>query len=143
MWSLKDRLGRAAAVPAMIGAMYGGGSWVDNRYHHADDALQGRSDLVLVEMRLDQKIMADRLNNVQMRIWRMEDRYGVNMNKAATEDDAAGLAENKAQKLEKNELERQLGNIEQRIQQYEYEDNSPRQAERQHRDRDERSRSAR
>jgi len=141
MWSLKDKLGMAAAVPAMIGAMYGGGSWVDNRYHHADDALQGRSDLVLVEMRLDQKIMADRLNNVQMRIWRMEDRYGVNMNKATTEDDAAALEEYKALKLEKNELERQLGNIEQRIQQYEYEDNSPRQAER-HRERDERSRSA-
>lgn len=30
-----------------------------------------------VEQRLDQKIVADRMDNIQDRIWKLEDRYGI------------------------------------------------------------------
>lgn len=66
---VKAYIGMAAAVPALVGGLYGSGSWVDSRYAHEED-------LSLVEMRLNEKITSDRLNQIQSRIWRLEERYG-------------------------------------------------------------------
>lgn len=109
-----------AAVPAVIGGMYGGGSWVDNRYAHTAEMHDHKAELILIEMRLDQKIMNDRVNALQNRIWKMEERYGPQMELAKEGRDDAAMEEYRALMTEKHELERQLQNIESRIMEQEY-----------------------
>lgn len=52
-----------------LATLWGGASFVDTRYAHAPD-------VVRIEFRLEQKILADRSSQLQQRIWKIEDRYG-------------------------------------------------------------------
>jgi beta-glucosidase-like glycosyl hydrolase len=66
----------SAGIGVMIAASsagYGVMSWHDRRYALTDDVVQ-------IEMRLDQKILSDRLSQVQQRIWRLEEKYGESLN---------------------------------------------------------------
>lgn len=56
-------------VAGMFGIV-GGLTAFDDRYAKGERLIQ-------VEYRLDQKIMSDRLFNLQERMWMLEDRYGV------------------------------------------------------------------
>lgn len=55
-----------------LATLWGGASFVDTRYAHQEN-------VVLIEMRLEQKILTDRSNQLQQRIWKLEDRYGPDM----------------------------------------------------------------
>lgn len=55
-----------------LATLFGGASFVDTRYAHQDN-------VVLIEMRLEQKILTDRANQLQQRIWKIEDRYGIDL----------------------------------------------------------------
>jgi len=48
---------------------------VDGRYAKADDIQQVQEKVKKVETRLDNKILKDRANLIQERIWKYEDRY--------------------------------------------------------------------
>ena len=63
----KDIIGLVVAVFVMIGMIVG-----------ALNYLAKASELQLVEMRLDQKIVSDQIFQLQERIWQLEDRnYGL------------------------------------------------------------------
>lgn len=127
MWQINEHgIKVTAAAIGLIMTAGGGGysvfQWHDSTYAHTSTLHEQQAELLLVEMRLDQKILNDRLNALQYRIWKMEERYGPQMSLAHEGRDDAALAEYRALMLEKQELERQLGNIEERIfeQQYQY-----------------------
>jgi len=65
----------------------------DERYAKYDHLCQ-------VEHRLEQKIVYDRINNLQQRMWSLEDRYGA--------DEARRLEEYRKLQQEKNLLDRKL-----------------------------------
>lgn len=125
MWFLDERWMKATAAGIGL-VMTGGGAgyslyqWHDGTYAHTSELSEQRAEVILVEMRLDQKILNDRLNALQFRIWKMEERYGPQMSLAHEGRDDAAMAEYRALLLEKQELERQLGTIEQRIMEQQY-----------------------
>ena len=65
MTKLSTLIGISVAVCALIGSIIA----VDARY-----ATSAR--LEMVELRLDQKIVQDRVQALQERMWKLEDRYG-------------------------------------------------------------------
>jgi len=58
-------LGLVISLTVIVGA----GAKLDRRWAKADQ-------LVMVAQRLDQKIIQDRINAIQERLWRLEDKYG-------------------------------------------------------------------
>ena len=48
--------------------LYSGGSWVDSRYAH-------RADMELIEFRLDQKVVSDRVYQLREEIFQLERQY--------------------------------------------------------------------
>jgi len=127
MWNPFEAEGYLKAISAGLGVLMAGGGgmytayqWHDSTYAQIRMVEEHRAELLLVEMRLDQKILNDRLNALQFRIWKMEERYGPQMNLAHEDRDEAAIAEYRALMMEKQELERQLGNIESRIMQQQY-----------------------
>lgn len=58
-------LGLIISLTVIVGA----GAKLDRRWAKADQ-------LVMVAQRLDQKIIQDRINAIQERLWRLEDKYG-------------------------------------------------------------------
>jgi len=65
-FSLRAILGTIAIIIALFSAV-----WAANEY------VAKAKDLRMVELRLDQKIDADRIKDIQQRIWMLEDRFGV------------------------------------------------------------------
>lgn len=68
--NLKKYLAIAVSILVLISAIVG-----------ANEYLAKASELELVSMRLDQKILNDRLYNLQNRVWAIEDRYGKDVSK--------------------------------------------------------------
>ena len=65
------------AVALLIGclSLMGTAFSVDARYAKVDDVQQVQDKVKKVETRLDNKILKDRANLIQVRIWKYEDRY--------------------------------------------------------------------
>jgi len=59
----------------IIGAGFAFCNRVDNRYCKAIEVDDVKVELQLVSDRLDQKILNDRINQIQERIWLLQDRY--------------------------------------------------------------------
>lgn len=57
-----------------------------------------------IEWRLDQKIISDRVNALQERIWRLEDRYGIDTTKMTPEI----REEIRKLKVERQQLDKEL-----------------------------------
>lgn len=51
-------------------------------YRYVEDTYAHNDRLMLVEMRLDQKIQDDNQRSIQRRLWDYQDRYGRNLEKA-------------------------------------------------------------
>lgn len=67
-------------LATLIGIVFSAYFYLDSRYALA-------RDLQLVEVRLEQKINSDQINNLQRRIWSIEDRYrGVRMPEIVAEE---------------------------------------------------------
>jgi len=69
-------VGLLVGVIAVAGGFYKGAARVDSRYSKTVDCERTRGDLKLTQMRLDQKILYDRLEQYEERIKRKEDRNG-------------------------------------------------------------------
>jgi hypothetical protein len=69
-----------------------------------DDRWAKAAEVKRVELRLDQKILNDRIDRLQERIWKLEDRYGG----PAKIRDPAVLEEYRKLNRDKNEAEGQL-----------------------------------
>lgn len=92
-------VGGAATI---IGALYGGGTFVDNRYAH-------QGDVQLISMRLEQKVLTDRASQIQQRIWKIEDRYGSDLKEAPE----TVKEEYRQLKMELNDLDHELNAVQQ------------------------------
>ena len=57
----------------------GGGAYEGKQL--ADASYASQEDIQLVELRLDQKILSDRLRDVEQRLWDYESRYGEDLSK--------------------------------------------------------------
>jgi septation ring formation regulator EzrA len=81
------------AVITLISFAFGVYFFVDSRYALAENVKQ-------IEQRLDYKIKSDQVDQIQTRLWKIEDRYK-NMDKmpAAVKDDYRDL-QDKKQKLQ-------------------------------------------
>ena len=78
MWSITEAplkvIGTALGVGiTLVGGTYKGFDFVDSHFAHQDD-------LEMVNMRLDEKVSSDRVNQVQQRIWMLEKEYGSDRN---------------------------------------------------------------
>lgn len=69
---IKKLSASVGAVLALIAVGYEGLAWMDSTY-------AGVGDVQRVELRLDQKIMNDRLKDIEQRLWVLDERYGVTM----------------------------------------------------------------
>lgn len=58
-------------IPTIIGAII----VLENHWASAEDMKNIQQSIVQINKRLDQKILEDRLSNIQNRIWALEDRY--------------------------------------------------------------------
>ena len=65
MMNTKELLQCIIGVGVLSGMIVGGISYFAKAY-----------DVELVEMRLDQKIITDQVQQTQQRVWQLEDRYG-------------------------------------------------------------------
>jgi hypothetical protein len=66
---MKVILGAVTCLVTFAGIFYGFHEYLDDRYALAEALKQ-------TQQRLDQKIVSDQLNQVQQRIWLLEDRHG-------------------------------------------------------------------
>ena len=67
----KAFVGFLIAISTLVGTAF----TVDNRYAKDDQVKQVEQQVQKVEKRLDKKILKDRANALQERIWKLEDRY--------------------------------------------------------------------
>jgi prefoldin subunit 5 len=58
---------------AALVTLYGGATFTHDKLQQID-AME--SNIVLVEMRLDLKLLTDRANAIQQRLWKITERYG-------------------------------------------------------------------
>jgi hypothetical protein len=61
-----------AAAGAAISSLYGGMTFIDDRYARAPQ-------VQLLELRVEEKILTDRVSAIQHRLWKIEDEYGANL----------------------------------------------------------------
>lgn len=67
------------SLAAVITSVYSGMTWVDDRYANKDD-------VQLIELRLEQKIQQDRVQQIQQRLWQIEDRYRDKLQRPENQD---------------------------------------------------------
>ena len=77
-----------------ISTLVGTAFTVDNRYAKNEQVKQVEQQVQKVEKRLDKKILKDRANALQERIWKLEDRYNGKKIPAAVKEE---LRKNKAE----------------------------------------------
>ena len=74
---LADAGKAVGAVVALVGGLYSGGAWVDTRYAHVSEVRQVEHRHQFTDLRLEEKILTDRVRAIQERMWSVEDRYPV------------------------------------------------------------------
>jgi hypothetical protein len=60
---------------AAIATLWGGATFVDDRYAHAPAVVEVQGDVFLMGQRLENKILTDRVESLRQRAWKLEDRY--------------------------------------------------------------------
>ena len=86
----KAFVGFLIAISTLVGTAF----TVDNRYAKNEQVKQVEQQVQKVEKRLDKKILKDRANALQERIWKLEDRYNGKKIPAAVKEE---LRKNKAE----------------------------------------------
>lgn len=80
--SLVKKISTVIAIIIGLCTLTGIGYKYDQRLAKAEDV---NKSIQKLSIRLDQKIQDDRLNNIQERIWKLEDRYGTDPSKMPAE----------------------------------------------------------
>lgn len=78
LFSLKATWQKATAIIgalAIIATVVGATVKIDTRYAKSTQIVTMSKAVTFVGIRLDQKIVQDRINDLQDRIWKIEDRY--------------------------------------------------------------------
>lgn len=116
-------IGLIGAIPVLAGMMYTSANFVDERYHHERSAkwqhtkIEGQ--VTLIGMRLEQKIQGDRLQQLDDRIWKYEQRYGALLKSDKLQDQP--IVEEYHRLLhERKELESQMKLLDERVMDMEY-----------------------
>jgi hypothetical protein len=86
----KTLVGFLIALTTLVGTAF----TVDNRYAKDEQVKQVEQQVQKVEKRLDKKILKDRANALQERIWKLEDRYNGKKIPSAVKEE---LRKNKAE----------------------------------------------
>ena len=68
-------------LTTLVGTMFA----LDNRYAKTEDISDIESYVEQIDQRLELKILKDRANAVQERMWKIEDRYGMEVAKMSEE----------------------------------------------------------
>lgn len=84
----------AIALLALVSMLFGGYFYVDSRY-----ALAG--DVKNLSERLENKIIEDKLSNIQQRIWKIDDRYEEKIMPDSVKEEYRQLIEDKTDLLNK------------------------------------------
>lgn len=109
MWTITEAPVKFAAMMigvsvTLVGGTYKSVTFVDNHYAHQDD-------VELISMRLEEKITNDRVNQIQSRIWRLEEQYGLDRTKWPQ----SVLQEVKELEMKKQRLDKHLENIDEQM----------------------------
>ena len=89
------------AILVILGAFFGSYRYIDTRYALCADVTQTQRAIQKLEERLDQKILYDKLQAIQERIWKIEDRSGKEPKDELIKHELRKLHEEKKQ-IEKN-----------------------------------------
>ena len=90
VWSVIGQVGAVASPFAVVLVVaFGGYFWVDARYVHKSP------DFVLLGKRLDLKIASYYVQQINARVWTLEDRLTKNPNDQSTNDELRRLREDK------------------------------------------------
>jgi len=95
---MKKIIGTASAI-VILGSLIGGWICLDERFAHAKDVERA---IQALENRLENKIIQDRLDFLDQRIWKIEDRYPKGEMPIMVLDQYRGL------KKERKKLEQQM-----------------------------------
>lgn len=98
---LSSHLGLILGLISLISSLFGGFFFLDNRYAKA-------AETVKIERRLENKIILDRIDRLQERLWKFQDRYGDKLEKAK---DKLIKEEFKRLETEKELLEKSLEGV--------------------------------
>lgn len=60
----------------MMGGLYGGVTYTHDHLQQVDTMQQS---IMLIDMRMDMKILSDRATALQARLWKIEERYGADL----------------------------------------------------------------
>lgn len=89
-----------------IGGLYGGATFTHDKLQQIDSM---QENIVLIDMRLESKILNDRDAMLQQRLWKIEDRYGVDLFEAP----GPVKDEYRTIQAEMEALEREIGSVQQ------------------------------
>lgn len=71
----KKILAAIAAISVLAGLVFGVNAY-ETKFATAEDIKQIREDIELLAERLENKILEDKVHDLQRRLWSLEDRYG-------------------------------------------------------------------
>lgn len=102
---ISSHLGVILGLLSLISSLFGGFFFLDGRYAKATDTKEIKEQTRKVEQRLENKIILDRVDKLQERIWKYQDRYGDRLEKAK---DKLIIEEYKKIQDERDRLEKSL-----------------------------------
>ncbi len=73
---ITDLIKYGGSACGALGVLYGGATFTHDKLQQVDIM---EENIVLIDMRLESKILTDRYTLLQQRLWKIEDRYGVDL----------------------------------------------------------------
>ena len=103
--TLKELTGIMVALATIVGVVVGAQGYLNTNYALAENLQKAEQNIQKVEKRLDQKILKDRFNSIQERLWKIEDRHEKKQMSDETKEGYRQLQQ------EKKEVEEELEQI--------------------------------
>ena len=75
------KLGTIVAIGAGIITIFGGAWTMDSRWSQAAEVKQLKEIIVVMNDRLESKIVSDQIDSTQSRLWKLKDRHGEDVTK--------------------------------------------------------------
>ena len=109
----KELIGCISGIVGLIAMCFAVYFFFESRYAHAGDMVKAMDSMKKLAIRLDYKIVEDRLHGVQRDIWTIEDRYCTDKSKPCTEDKMPQTVRDRYRELivEKENLQNELKDL--------------------------------
>lgn len=105
----REIVGILTGLATVIGITWAGLNSLDIKYASAEDVEQTKQSIQKLNERIDYNTISDRIYKLQERLWKIEDRYGVELEKAkGSKIESLIKEEHRRLLFEKKELENQL-----------------------------------